>query len=456
MHSRHAVTAPTRGRRGWGRIVAVVALTLGALWILPGSAESQLGSRNQTLPQLVPRVFLDCQIQMGGCPQDHFRTEITYVNWVRDREDADIHVIVTGTPVGSGQRYTLDFIGLQNLHGRNDELTYVSHGADARQDVIDGVTHALGLGLLRYAVEFGQGQNFTLDYTGPVRVSGEVPEGVLTEGDPSLQDRWDFWTFRFGLTGNLNIRETRSERRLNPQFNGDRVTETWKVNLSVWSNFRREEIQLSDGRSIDNDTDSWRASALVVRSISDHISIGLDAGGSNSVQNNYRARASVQPAVEWNYFPYMQATRRQMIVHYAVGVEYSDYYEETIFGETSETLPQHRFAIVYNAREQWGNAGIGVDAAQYLHDTSLYSYGLRGDLSLRVVRGLELNISGSASRVADQIHVPAGSISDEDILLGRQALPTGYQYEASVGFNYRWGSSFANVVNSRFPRTVRN
>jgi hypothetical protein len=111
---------------------------------------------------------------------------------------------------------------------------------------------------------------------------------------------------------------------------------------------------------------------------------------------------------------------------------------------------------VYNAREQWGNAGVGIDASQYLHDRSLYSYGLRGDLSLRVVRGLELNISGSASRVADQIHVPAGSISDEDILLGRQALPTGYDYQASVGFNYRWGSSFANVVNSRFPRSVRD
>lgn len=54
----------------------------------------------------------------------------------------------------------------------------------------------------------------------------------------------------------------------------------------------------------------------------------------------------------------------------------------------------------------------------------------------------------------DNIHTPAEDIPDEDILLGRQSLPSSYRYEASEAFNYRFGSALANVVNTRFPRFV--
>jgi hypothetical protein len=37
-------------------------------------------------------VFLDCQ---GGCDTQFIRTEIAYVNWVRDRTVADVHVLIT-------------------------------------------------------------------------------------------------------------------------------------------------------------------------------------------------------------------------------------------------------------------------------------------------------------------------------------------------------------------------
>jgi hypothetical protein len=116
-----------------------------------------------------------------------------------------------------------------------------------------------------------------------------------------------------------------------------------------------------------------------------------------------------------------------------------------------ETIPLHRFQIQYRAVEGWGNAGLSVEASQYLHESGLYSLGASGNLSFRVARGLEISLSASGEKIADQIHIPAGDISEEDILLGRQALPTGYSYQGSIGFNYRWGSSFASIVNTRFP-----
>src|SRR5690606_24464783 len=108
-----------------------------------------------------------------------------------------------------------------------------------------------------------------------------------------------------------------------------------------------------------------------------------------------------------------------------------NYIEETMFHKFEETLPQHELRIRYNAREQWGNAGIGANYSSYLHDTSLYRAGFNGNLSYRITRGLDLNLIGNASWIEDEIHIPLSDLSDEDILLGRTNLPSSYQYNAS-------------------------
>lgn len=434
------------------RRMAAPFVAAGLLAVAPAALGAQFHSEARSIPVWSPRVFLDCQ-SGRNCNFDHFRTEIDFVSWVRDRTDADVHVIFTTTGAGGGgMQYTLDFIGLRDMGGLNDQLTYTSHGSDVESEVLDGITGALRWGLLRYALESGQGGRFDLAYAGS-------PAGDENgSGDPDggqFRDPWDHWSFRVGVSGNMDLRETRTDSRLNPSFGADRVTATWKVNASVWANLRRDRRQLSDGTEVNNDFNSWRVGALLVRSVSDHISVGVDAGGSNSVQNNQRGRVRLAPAVEYNYFPYAQATRRQFIAHYQMGVERSEYYEETIFGVTDETVPVHQFTVQYRAREAWGNAGFGLQSSQYLHGSGLYSLGLSGEMSYRIARGLELNVSAGGSWVNDNIHTPAEDIPDEDILLGRQSLPSSYRYEASLGFNYRFGSSLANVVNNRFPRFVR-
>ncbi len=431
---------------------------LGGEAVSPPPLEAQVSSPafGNGVAQRV-RVFLDCQSR--NCDSNHFQTEIPWVTWVRDRTTADLHVIFTSDGVGGGgTRYNFDLIGLRDFQGRDDRITYTAAGTDVQRETMDGLAHTFALGLLRYAVESGQARDFDLRFTGrPGNGAGEAEgdaEAAEVPQAPFL-DPWNSWTFRVGLSGNMDIQERRSEQRFNPTLSVNRVTEAWKFDFSIWSNVRRQRIELADGREVRNDQDSWRVSALLVRSISDHVSIGFDAGARNALSQNQRNRMNLMPAVEWNYFPYAMANRRQFIAHYAAGVEYSDYYEQTVFGADTESLPTHRFAFQYRVREPWGNAGVGFDSSQYLHDTSLYSFGLNGEISYRISRGLDLNLSGSASRVNDQIHVAASNYSDEDILLGRVNLPTGYRYQGSVGFGYRFGSSLASVVNNRFPGSVR-
>ena len=417
-------------------------------WATPVTAQTPAGVTVLTGSR--PAVFLDCQ---GGpnCNEAQFRTEIEFVNWVRDRVDSDVHVIFTTQGMSGGNRqYTLDFVGLGTFAGLNQQLTFQSSGQDVQAETMDGLARTLRLGLLPYALAAGLGPN--LD----VRFSGD-PETIDTESEEDLfYDPWNSWTFRVALSGDIDLRETRTSTRLNPQFSADRVTDEWKLNLDSRIDIRRQRRDLADGAVVRDDRNDWSLSALVVRSVGGHMGVGIDTDFRNSVQRNQSARIRISPAVEYNLYPYSEATRRQFIAHYSVGVEHSNYIEETIFQVTRETLPVHRVGVQYRAREQWGNAGVGVDTNQYLHDGgSFYSLGINGDLSYRILRGLELNLSGGATLNRDNIHTPAGDISDEDILLGRQSLPSGYKYQASLGLSYRWGSSFANVVNNRFPRSVR-
>lgn len=44
---------------------------------------------------------------------------------------------------------------------------------------------------------------------------------------------------------------------------------------------------------------------------------------------------------------------------------------------------------------------------------------------------------------------PKGDASDEEVLLQRRALETGYRYGTSIGLRYTFGSIYNNIMNPR-------
>jgi len=156
------------------------------------------------------------------------------------------------------------------------------------------------------------------------------------------------------------------------------------------------------------------------------------------------------PAVEFNVFPYSSYTRRQLRLMYGAGVESNRYYETTLFGEDEETLPRHEVSLAYEQREPWGSLQARTEWSQYLHDLSKARLELEGELSLRVARGLSVAANVSASRIRDQIALPARGATDEEILLRIRRLQTGYEYNVGLSLTYTFGSIFSSVVNPRF------
>jgi hypothetical protein len=91
---------------GPGLLLAIVAA--------PSAARAQ-----DSLPPRPPRadtvgtlnLFLDCRAP--GCDFNYLRTQLTWVNYVRDRTAAQVHVIATSLATGSGgNQVTLEYRSL--------------------------------------------------------------------------------------------------------------------------------------------------------------------------------------------------------------------------------------------------------------------------------------------------------------------------------------------------------
>ena len=101
-------------------------------------------------------------------------------------------------------------------------------------------------------------------------------------------------------------------------------------------------------------------------------------------------------------------------------------------------------------RQPWGSLEAGVEWSQYLHDLGKYRLEIDAEVSLRVVRGLSVNVEGNASRIRDQLSLPRRSATSEEVLLRLRELQSGYEVQFSFGLSYRFGSLFNNIVNPRF------
>lgn len=419
---------------------------LAGLWLAapgPGSAQAPVPAP-ETSGQL--RVYLDCPF----CDFDFVRTEINYVDWMRDRADAQVHVLVTAEVTGGGgRRYTLEFIGLRDMAGKVDTFEYVAD-RDATGDITRrGLTRTLQHGLMRYVAGTPAAERVSITAAAPARA-----EGAPAAAPP---DRWNHWVFTIGGNGFTNAESSQSFAQVNSNINANRITEDWKLTFGVNGNYYEQKFTLPV--AADRDTTvlairrGYSTNALVVRSVNSHMSVGGRASVGTSTFGNTRYSVSVAPAVEYNVYPYAESTRRQLVVRYGPGVLTQEYREETIFDRTEETRFTHTLAAGYSTRQPWGDINFSVEGEQFFHDTSLYNVVVSGGATLNLVRGLRLNVYPTYMLIRDQIALAKRGSTPEEILLRQRQIRTAYRYYASVGLSYRFGSGVQNVVNPRFPST---
>jgi len=391
------------------------------------------------------RVFLDCPDTF--CDFDYYRTEITFVNWVRDRQFAQVHVLVTTQSTGGGQQFTVDFIGLERFAGAADTLHWVSTTSDTQDDIRRGLARTFRLGLIRFVAKTAVAPNIEISYNAPASAAAQV------------HDPWNYWVFRAQMNANLQGEKTFKFQNWFSTLSANRVTEAGKVRLSINQNYNQSDFTITTFDSLGNPSGEevitsisrgYDASALIVRSLTTHWSAGGRGSVSSSTFLNEKLATSVAPAIEYDAYPYSESTRRLLTFRYEIGPKTYRYRDTTIFNRVAETRFNQTLNVSLSVKQPWGSTGIAVEGSNYLYDFRKNRVTMFGNGEFRLYKGLSLNFFGSVALIHDQLFLPKEGASEQEVLLRRRQLATSYNYFTFFGLSYTFGSKFANIVNPRF------
>lgn len=424
----------TRGAIRATRAAIVVALA--SLSVPSTHASAQETPQQTPQPGSSLRVFLDCE----RCDFDHLRREVPVVDYVRDRTDADVHVLVTQQQTGAGgSEYLFFFLGQRELAGRADTLRYVSPQFQTEDEERDGYTRTFSLGLVRYLTYASMGDQIDVDF----------PEAE--EGAPALtpqEDPWDLWVFRASVGAELEGESRRSDTSLDGSFSASRVTEEFKIDVNVRGDYERRTFEIDDSTEV-HSVRSLEAEGTAVWSLGPNWSWGFSGAVGSDQSMNQAFYGRVAPALEYSVYPYAESTRRQITATYRVGVATFEYDEITFFQRLAETRPEHSLEVSADFTQPWGELLISLEGSNFLDDFNQHRVSLFTNIEVRLFRGLNLDIRGNIARIQDQIFLSAGGLTPEEIFIGQREIGTDYEYSMEVGLSFTFGSLFNNVVNPR-------
>jgi len=381
-------------------------------------------------------VYLDCQ----RCDDNYVKEEIQFVNFVRDRKEADVHIISNSIRTGgNGRQYTLTFFGLKNFDGIDDTLTYVRDVTDTDESERIKLVSTLKLGLIRYVNKSPFADRVEINYK---------PEDEHSPGLTQL-DPWDFWVFRTSASTDFKGEEVSKSYDLELALTATRITEDWKFRLSFDNDYEETKFDYDDEVYF-NIKREQKSFNYAIMSLDDHWSLGSWIFMQASTYRNIDFKISVAPGVEYNIFPYSDFNTKQLRLQYRLWNQFNNYTEETIYFKTSEFLLEQSISATLDLIQPWGSISTTVRFENYMHDFSKNSLNLRARVSLQLVKGLELTVRGGYSAIHNQLSLPKSGADIDEVLLQQRELETQYEFSGSLGISFTFGSIYNNIVNPRF------
>lgn len=386
------------------------------------------------------RLFLDCATH---CDRDYLRSEVRMVDWVTDRKASDVYVLATSQQTGAGgNEVVLEFIGHGGaLDGLSDRHSFRTAPDASNDEFRAQFARVLRLGLVRYLLVGNRAATLVLTAADADDAGG----GALP-----ITDSWNFWVFNIQLDGQIDAESKERGTEVELELNASRITDAWKMQFELAGTLDRNTYELDDGRQVRATRDRWNAEALVGRSLGPQWSAGVDAGALGARRENLDLRLRLAPVIEYDAFPYAEAHRRRLILQYSLGVNRYKYVELTVYNRIGETRLDQRLRVEYRTRQPWGGASLIGTAEAFLHDLGQNRLGIDGDITVRLAKGLGLDVEASYSKVRNQITLPKGSATDDEIFLDLRQRATNYQAHVAVGISYTFGSFLNSVVNPRF------
>lgn len=390
------------------------------------------------------RLYLDCDSDF--CDFDFFKRELAWVDWVRDRADADVTVLVaTRATNGGGTEATLYVMRAPGAGPVADTLRVITPPAASPDVGRRLVVRTLAAALARDMAVRPEGDRLRVTMASPPEAAGPAAPA---------RDPWNHWVYKLSTNLYGNGEQSYHYLTVYSSVTGSQVTELQKLGVSVGQSYSESRYRFDDGSRFTSLTRSWNGRALWVRSLGPRWSAGASVSGYSSSYSNVRWSAGAGPAVEYDVWPYAESSRRALTLGYQVRVSHSEYEETTLYGKDAETLESHGLDVNLAQKQTWGTLNFGVAGSQYLHDTSKYRASLSTNADLRLVRGLSISGYAYLTAIHDQLALRRGDAPDSEVIARQRQLATSYDYYASLGITYRFGSIFDSVVNQRLENTL--
>lgn len=405
------------------------------LLLLFTEIQAQTATKNVNL-----RVFIDCQ---AYCDQDYIKREITYVDYVNDRFQSNVYVLITSQPTGSGGRdYKLQFSGQGLFAGVRDTLSYNRPATATDDEDRQQAVQKIKLGLLPFILKTEKAKDLIITFK-------STEENLAASTTAPSDDPWNFWVFNIKMRGYFSGDKNYSNNNLNGGFSAGRVTDKIKTNFSLNANQSKNRFGEGDNKIKFTNT-RYSFDNLTVWSLTDHLSAGGYVNAQRSDYANYDLNIAVSPAIEYNFFPYKESNNSYVGLMYKAGPRYFNYKQETIHDRMQELRFQHSLSLDLSFNQKWGQVSGSTSYSQFLHNIQNDRLSFSGNADIRIFKGLSFNLGGYYAYQRDQLNIIKGNVTEEELITRRRQLNSNYDFFFNFGVRYRFGSIYNNVVNPRF------
>ena len=385
---------------------------------------------------------IDLHTNCDACDMQYIRQEIGYVQHVRDQALANVQLFINRIRNASGgSTFEISFTGFEEFDGITQESKFTTQPTQTRDEVRNGLLQHIEAGLVSYLLQKStMAELVQLDIEN-VEMEEEAEEDTFT-------DPWDFWIFEVRGEGDFNKETSRNGVDLEFGAEANRVTQDWRMRFNAEANFSRSQFT-SDDEEFVSERQVHFVDGLVVKSLGPNWSVGMSGGASHNTFNNINFSYNLRPAIEYSLYPYDEVIRREITFAYRIGFIYNNYLEPTIYNQTEENLGRQSLQLRARFRQPWGDIFSSLEASSFLHDFSRNRLEFRSWLNIRVYKGLAVRFSSNIQLIRDQITLPGGDASLEDLLLQQRQIATNFEMRMGVGLSYTFGSAFNSIVNTR-------
>ena len=371
--------------------------------------------------------------------EKYLRSEIPFVTYARDPQLAQLHILIVDQRTASGgKKFSISFIGKEKYEGFAQTLEYISLQSDTEDQWREGLAKTIKMGLMPYV-----SQTRLID-----QIDIQYDDEKMKKEQTSISDGWDYWIFSIDLGGGVRAEESRDDYNIWSSLRANRITEAWKIQNQFDYNYVEENF-IDDDVAHTSFLKSWKMESEVIKSLGSRWSAGVYAEARSTTFLNLRFGWDIAPALGFNFFPWSESQRRQFAISYRVGYRSMKYLQVTLYDRISDNLLYHAMELEWEMIQPWGKLDFEIDASQYIELKDYYSIKFDVELDFRVTSNLELVLNSKIESIHDQIFLPRGDATIDEILLRRRQLATTYDVQLKAGFRFTFGSIYNNIINER-------